>query len=196
MLLNSKFEKAQLVSYHLLLSQAELESLLPDGNFLYLGKMVERPIISKQEMISAALGEKMHKVGFAFSLNHFSMMEIAGKGVIAKSVLPVVEISPFSFLITRDGALLEQAGIDSIEFGLTLAYPMLFSVGGKVEKTREKFDEAAVFHGMRGWIRKETKLATFEYNGNILKGSFRIGKLATVEAQEKIKKIDGLKLLL
>jgi hypothetical protein len=196
MSVNSKFEQAQLVSYHLLLQETELMDLLPSGVYAVLGKLVQNAIISKEEVIAMAMGQRMHKVGFALHGSHFRQVEVPGKGMIAKSVLPVVEISPFSFLITSDGVLLEQAGIDSIEFGLTFSYPMLFSVGDKVEKTREKFSEATIFHGMRGWIRKETKLATFTYKGKCLKGSFRIGKLATFEAEERIKKIDGLKLLL
>ena len=189
-----KFEVSQFVSYPLFLAKEELEELFPDGVFVCLGKILQNPIISKKEFIAMAVGERMNMVGFALNLDHFTFMEISGTGVIAKACLPVVEISSFAFMITSQGKLLEQTGKDCLFFGLCISYPMLFSISDVIEKTREKFLEATIFHGMRGWIRKETKLGEFTFEEKVVKSSVRIGKKAFDEARKKSTKIKGLEL--
>ncbi len=192
--LKGKFETSQLVSYHLLLAKSELEGLFSEGFFVFLGKIVNDPIISKEEFLTMATSERMNMIGFALTLDHFAFMEIPGKGMIAKAVLPVIEISSFALLITSQGKILEQAGKDCLYFGVSISYPMLFSVSEEVEKTRKQFGEAELFHAMRGWIRKETKSAEFIYEGKVLKSSCRIGKGAMDEAEKRIAKMKGLKL--
>ena len=192
--LKGKFETSQFVSYHLLLVKEELERLFSDGIFVCLGKIVKDPIISKEEFITRATSERMDMIGFAFSLDHFAFMEITGKGVIAKAVLPVIEICSFAFMITSQGKMLEQAGKNCVHFGVSISYPMLFSISETVEKTRKQFGEAELFHAMRGWIRKETKAAEFIYQGEIVKSSCRIGIGATDEAKKRIAKLEGLEL--
>jgi hypothetical protein len=192
-LASNKCETSQYVSYCLLLSKKEYEELLPQGIYVQLGRVVKDPLISRDRCIKMALEGNVGKCGFAFKKEHFAFLDMNEKGLLAKVVLPVIEISLFAFRLSSDGELLEQRGKDSIDFGVCLSYPMLFSIEGNVQRTH-LFAEALFFHQMRGWIRKHSKFAQFNLGGKVLKGSFRIGNEAKVMAIEKIKPIKGLEL--
>jgi hypothetical protein len=193
----SNFHASRYVSYFLLLTKEELMDLLPEGLYVLLGKVLEEPKVTREEIIEQIHAARVSVAGFAYSADHFDFIEIPGRGKIAKERLPVIEIKPFAFMITSDKKILENTfGVGSVDFGISLSYPTLFSRDGEVANTKDHFLEAKVFGEMRSFVRKKTKACKLLIDGKEHRTSFRIGNQAKGLAQKKLESVKDLELQL
>ncbi|MCH9617577.1 MAG: hypothetical protein SP1CHLAM9_08950 [Chlamydiia bacterium] len=194
---NSEFQASRYVSYYLLLTKEELMELLPVGFYVLLGKVVEDPVIYRKAVLEQIVSERVCALGFALSKDHFHFIDIPGRGKIAREQLPVIEIKPFAFMITSDKKILENTfGVGSVDFGISLSYPVLFSRDGEVANTKDHFREAQIFKQMRAFVRKKTKPCKMTIHGKEYRASFRVGNNAEALAQEKIETVKDLELCL
>ncbi len=192
---NSEFQASRYVSYYLLLTKEELMELLPVGFYVLLGKVVEDPVISRKAVLEQIVTERVCALGFALSKDHFHLLDISGRGKIARAQLPVIEIKPFAFMITSDKKILENTfGVGSVDFGISLSYPVLFSRDGQVANTKDHFKEAKIFKQMRAFVRNKTKPCKMAIHGKEYKASFRVGNKAEALAQQKIETVKDLEL--
>lgn len=188
----SEFRASRYVHYFLYLGRKELSELFPEGYFVILGKVEKQPILTKKEFIN---GSSTSLVGFSFSEESFNFIPVGQRGKIAKQIKPIIEIKPFTFLVTSDGKLLENThGKDAVSFGFCISYPSLFESEREVLKTKGIFKEAEVFAEMRAFIRKRTVAPKVFINEKREKVSFRIGKEVLEEGKKKLEKIEGLKI--
>jgi hypothetical protein len=183
----NNFSASRYITHSMLLTKEELLEFLPDGFYVILGKVCKKAVISKEEFIAIDHSLKKETVGFAYSLDHFSFLTIKDRGEIAAQCRPVIEIKPFSFLISFEQKILEGVyGTGSIDFGLSYSYPGLYSDGEKIVKTRGTFKEAELFDQFRVYKRENTVSAKFLLGSNSMIATFRIGKNAQGLAREKI----------
>lgn len=193
----NNFQASCYAAYYALLTKEELTEFLPEGVYAYLGKVVEDPFISRKDIIEEIQAGTISAAGFAYDKKHFDIIEIPMRGKIIKQKLPLIEIKPFAFMITSERKILENTyGIGSVEFGICLSYPSLFSQNGEVIKTRKAFLEAKAFGEMRSFIRKKTKPCKLIIDGKEYRSSFRIGNTAGLLAQKKIESLEGVKIIL
>ncbi len=191
----NNFSASRYITHSMLLTKEELLEFLPDGFYVILGKVCKSPIISKEEFIALEQAHGKETVGFAYSLDHFSFITIKDRGEIAKQCKPVIEIKPFSFLITFEQKILEGVyGAGSIDFGLSYSYPGLYADGERIVKTRGNFKEAELFDQFRFYKRENTVSAKFILGSNPMIATFRIGKKAEELAREKISHVSQLEL--
>ncbi|MCH9811848.1 hypothetical protein K0U07_03680 [bacterium] len=171
----SKLEASRFVSYHLSLEKEMWERFLPEGYFAVLGRVVEDPFLTKQQVIELLGREKFPALGFAFSADHFEVMEVKDKRIV-KPLLPVVEIQPFAVRVSEGKLLEKDFGVGSMYVGASVSYPTLAKVDGEVVFTKDHFEEAKTFAGWRKWIRKETTPGIISAEGVEYRGTFRVGK--------------------
>jgi len=183
----NNFSASRYITHSMLLTKEELLDFLPDGWYVILGKVCKSPILSKEEFVALEHSDRKETVGFAYSLDHFSFLPIKDRGEIARQCRPVIEIKPFSFLISFEQKILEGTyGAGSIDFGLSFSYPGLYSDGEKIGKTRGAFKEAELFDQFRVYKRENTVSAKFLLGATLITATFRIGKKAQKLAREKI----------
>lgn len=168
-------EVSRFVSYHLCLSNLEWKDFLVDGVYAILGRVVEDPFLTKEQVIMLFEQERFPAIAFAFSMDHFEKVEVKN-GWIVKALLPVIEMHPFAVRVSEGKLLEKDFGKGSIYIGTSVSYPTLAKVNDEVVFTKDHFEEAKIFAGWRKFIRKNTQLGKIKFDGKEYTGSFRVGK--------------------
>jgi hypothetical protein len=195
MALKSNFQASRYLHHHFLLTEEEINQIAPFGTYVILGKVIENPIISRDDFIKMASEGRMQTLGFAYDKSFFNFIQIPKRGAIAKQNKPVIEIKPFAFMISSENKLLENVfGKDCIDFGIDISYPTLFLSEGGVIKTKGLYKEWEEFDKLKLFKRKFTIPAQFMIDGSRVNGSFRIGKGAKIKAKQILSHLTNVRL--
>lgn len=186
------FSASQYVTHQMLLSSSELKELFKGATFALLGVLSQDPFLSLDEALNYFNSSKRYKIGVAFSKEPFFIVDTP-KGKIATLQKPVIEIKPFSFIISSENDLIEDVhGEEAIYFGISISFPRLFSLNGDISKTKGQSTESLFFDSLRAFKRSKTEPLKFEVGGKRLKTGARVSFAAKKIAESKLKRLVSL----
>lgn len=180
------FTVSRYSSHVLHLEKEEVKRLFNDGYFVILGKVIESPLITKDEAIELLFSQSNLTIGFSCSEDAFTIKKLGENKLLAKELKPMIHLKKFSFGVSSLGDIIEDyQKKEKKDFGIKFSYPLLFASDDGEGKTRDLFEEAKVFKQLEKYKRKHTKPVKIFYEGKEIQTPFRISEKAKPLAQKQ-----------